>query len=97
MKKEKKKYFLHIGCEFAEKIANMCLALSKFGIIKNRLHAMRHRAESVFVVESNFSAKSNPYSTSLAHEAEHPGVTFNEKTEGQKSRYTVPLILTFYR
>jgi hypothetical protein len=29
--------------------------------------------------------------TVLAHESGDPGVQFNEKTEGRKSRYTVPL------
>jgi hypothetical protein len=31
------------------------------------------------------------FKTALAHESGHPGVPFNEKTEGRKSRYTVPL------
>jgi hypothetical protein len=30
------------------------------------------------------------FKTALAHEAWHPGVPFNEKTEGQRSRDTVP-------
>jgi hypothetical protein len=51
---------------------------------------MRRNAESIFVVEQlhefKFICK-----TVLAHESGDPGVQFNEKTEGQKSRDTVPL------
>jgi hypothetical protein len=31
------------------------------------------------------------FKTALAHESEGPGAPFNEKTEGSKSRETVPL------
>jgi hypothetical protein len=52
---------------------------------------MWHSAESIFVVEYLRKFESI-CKTVLAHESEDPGVQFNEKTEGPKSRETVPLI-----
>jgi hypothetical protein len=55
---------------------------------------MRHSAESIFVVEFNrISPRIRIYMQNrLAHESGDPGVQFNEKkTEGRKSRDTVPL------
>jgi hypothetical protein len=54
---------------------------------------MRHSAESIF--SSNLVEDLREFEsickTVSAHESEDPGVQFNEKTEGQKSRDTVPL------
>jgi hypothetical protein len=51
---------------------------------------MPHSGESFFVVEYlckfEFICK-----IVLAHESGYPGVQYNEKTEGRKSRETVPL------
>jgi hypothetical protein len=51
---------------------------------KNRLRAMRHSTESNSKIELIFKM-------ALAHESGDPGVLFAEKTEGRKSRETVPL------
>jgi hypothetical protein len=48
---------------------------------KNRIELLRE-FESVF-------------KTALAHESKDPGVPFNEKTEGRKSREAAPLIVLF--
>jgi hypothetical protein len=51
---------------------------------------MRHRAESnlkiEYLRESEFI-----FNTALAHESGDPGELFAEKTEGRKSRESVPL------
>jgi hypothetical protein len=54
---------------------------------------MRHSTESILFVEfSRRSPRIRIYmKTVLAHESGNPGVQFNEKTEGRKSRDTVPL------
>jgi hypothetical protein len=58
---------------------------------KNRLRALRHSTELnlkiKYLREYEFIFK-----TALAHESGDPGVLFAEKTEGRKSRETVPLI-----
>jgi hypothetical protein len=49
---------------------------------------MQHSAESIeYLREFESICK-----TVLAHESGDPGVQFNEKTEGKKSRETVPLM-----
>jgi hypothetical protein len=55
-----------------------------------KLPAMRHSAESIFVVKY-LREFDSICKTCFAHESEGPGVQFNEKTEGRKSRETVPL------
>jgi hypothetical protein len=55
-----------------------------------RLCAMRHSAESIFIVEYLREFESI-CKIVLTHESGGPGVQFNEKTEGRNSRETVPL------
>jgi hypothetical protein len=54
---------------------------------------MRHSAESIFAFEFNrISPRIRIYIQNLlAHESGDPGVQFNEKPEGRKSRETLPL------
>jgi hypothetical protein len=58
---------------------------------------MRHSAESIFVVESNRITRvfESICKTILAHESGDPGIQFDEKTRGRKSRETVPLTSRF--
>jgi hypothetical protein len=58
---------------------------------------MQHIAESIFIVESNQITPEFEYLciTVLAHKAGDPGVQFDEKTRGGKSRETVPLKQSF--
>jgi hypothetical protein len=58
--------------------------------VESQLSAMRHSGESIFVVEYLLEFESI-CKTVLAHESGDPGVQFNEKTEGRKSRETAPL------
>jgi hypothetical protein len=53
---------------------------------------MHHCAESIFKVDYLREYESI-FETALAHESVDPGVLFDEKTRGQKSRATVPLNL----
>jgi hypothetical protein len=59
-----------------------------------RLRAMRHSVESIFIIkylrEYEFI-----FETALAHESGGPGVLIVEKTEGRKSRETVPLMYCY--
>jgi hypothetical protein len=54
---------------------------------------MLHSAESIFPPNLIEYLREFEYiwKTVLAHESGDPGVQFNEKTEGRKSRETVPL------
>jgi hypothetical protein len=59
---------------------------------------MHHCSESIFKVDYLREYESI-YETALAHESVNPGVLFDEKTRGPKSRETVPLkvfIICFY-
>jgi hypothetical protein len=51
---------------------------------------MHHCAESTFKVDYLREYESI-FETALAHESVDPGVLFDEKTRGRKSRATVPL------
>jgi hypothetical protein len=51
---------------------------------------MHHCAESIFKVDYLRKYESI-FETALAHESVHPGVLFDEKIRGKKSRATVPL------
>jgi hypothetical protein len=51
---------------------------------------MHHCSESIFKVDYLREYESI-YETALAHESVNPGVLFDEKTRGPKSRETVPL------
>jgi hypothetical protein len=55
---------------------------------------MQHSAESIFIIE--YLCKYEfIFKTALAHESWGPGVLIDEKTEGRKSRDTVPLNKNF--
>jgi hypothetical protein len=56
---------------------------------------MHHCAESIFKVDYLREYESI-FETALAHESVDPGVLFNEKTRGRKSRATVPLNTTVH-
>jgi hypothetical protein len=64
----------------------------KFGIAqtKNRLRAMQYSVESFFIIEYLYEYEFI-FEMALAHESGGPGVLIDEKTEGRKSRDTVPL------
>jgi hypothetical protein len=51
---------------------------------------MHHCAESIFKVDYLREYESI-FETALAHESVDPGVLFDEKTRGRKSRATFPL------
>jgi hypothetical protein len=53
---------------------------------------MQHSAESIFIIEY-LREYEYIFKTALAHESGGPGVLIDEKTEGQKSRDTVPLTM----
>jgi hypothetical protein len=55
-----------------------------------RLRAMRHSAESIFIIEF-LREYEFIFDTALAHESGGPGVLIDEKNEGRKYRETVPL------
>jgi hypothetical protein len=57
---------------------------------KNRLRDMYHSATLIFINEYLHENKFI-FETALAQESGGPGVLIDEKTEGQKSRATVPL------
>jgi hypothetical protein len=52
--------------------------------------SMLHSAESIFIIEY-LREYEFIFETALAHESGDPGVLIDEKTEGRKSRATVPL------
>jgi hypothetical protein len=54
---------------------------------------MQHSAESIFIIEY-LREYEFIFKTALAHESGGPGVLFDEKTEGRKSRDAVPLSIT---
>jgi hypothetical protein len=51
---------------------------------------MQHCAESIFIIEY-LREYEFIFETALDHESGGPGVLIDEKTEGRKSRDTVPL------
>jgi hypothetical protein len=57
---------------------------------------MHHCAESIFKVDYLREYES-VFETALAHESVDPGVLFDEKIRGRKSRETVPLSLNNWK
>jgi hypothetical protein len=57
---------------------------------KNRLRTLPHSAESNLIIEY-FREYEFIFETALAHKSGDPGVFFDEKTDGRKSRDTVSL------
>jgi hypothetical protein len=69
-----------------------CNSRKSYSIAKNRLRAMQHSAESICVVEYLRKYESIFETMHVAHKSVDPGILFDEKTRGRKSREIVPLM-----